>query len=87
MELRPLAEALKRAVARLQRSFELQKRFASDADHKLNTDVAVVKSSLQLLLIRKTTSDEYACGLAGLDHFTRLEGTVQKMLTLARFDQ
>lgn len=86
-ELRPLAEALEGAVARLQRSFEQQKRFTSDAAHELKTDVAIVKSSLQLLLMRKRTSDEYARGLPlGLDDFARLEGTVQKMLTLARLD-
>jgi len=86
-ELRPLAEALEGAVARLQRSFEQQKRFTRDAAHELKTDVAIVKSSLQLLLMRKRTSDEYARGLAlSLDDFARLEETVQKMLTLARLE-
>lgn len=87
-ELRPLAEALEAAVARLQRSFEQQKRFTSDAAHELKTDVAIVKSSLQLLLMRKRTAEEYSRGLAlSLDDFTRLEMTVHKMLTLARLDR
>lgn len=86
-ELRPLAEALEGAVAGLQRSFEQQKRFTRDAAHELKTDVAIVKSSLQLLLMRKRAPDEYARGLTlSLDDFTRLEETVQKMLTLARLD-
>jgi signal transduction histidine kinase len=87
-ELRPLANALEAALNRLQRSFEQQRRFTSDAAHELKTDVAIVKSSLQLLSMRKRTVEEYSRGLAlGLDDFTRLEMTVQKMLTLARLEQ
>jgi signal transduction histidine kinase len=50
--------------------------------------VAIVKSSLQLLLMRKRTIEEYIRGLTlSLGDFTRLESTVQKMLTLARLEQ
>jgi two-component system OmpR family sensor kinase len=88
VELKPLAAALESALARLQRSFEQQKRFTSDAAHELKTDVAIVKSSLQLLSMRKRTVEEYSQGLAlSLEDFTRLEMTVQKMLTLARLEQ
>ncbi|MGA9507639.1 MAG: ATP-binding protein [Candidatus Sulfotelmatobacter sp.] len=88
VELRPLAAALEAALARLQRSFEQQRRFTSDAAHELKTDLAIVKSSLQLLSMRKRTPEEYRQGLAlGLEDFTRLEFTVEKMLTLARLEQ
>jgi signal transduction histidine kinase len=88
IELRPLATALEAAVARLQRSFEQQRRFTSDAAHELKTDLAIVKSSLQLLSMRRRTPEEYSQGLTlSLDDFTRLEMTVQKMLTLARLEQ
>lgn len=87
-ELRPLSAALESAMARLQGSFEQQRRFTSDAAHELKTDISIVKSSLQLLLMRKRTAEEYHQGLSlGLDDFTRLETTVQKMLTLARLEQ
>ncbi|MDW5265983.1 MULTISPECIES: cell wall metabolism sensor histidine kinase WalK [Acidobacteriaceae] len=88
VELRPLVAALEAALARLQRSFEQQKRFTNDAAHELKTDAAIVKSSLQLLSMRKRTVEEYSQGLAlSLEDFTRLEMTVQKMLTLARLEQ
>jgi signal transduction histidine kinase len=88
VELRPLASAIQSTIARLQRSFEQQKRFTSDAAHELKTDLAIVKSSLQLLSMKIRTPEEYANGLAlALDDFTRLEDTVQKMLTLARLEQ
>jgi signal transduction histidine kinase len=88
VELQPLALALEAALARLQRSFEQQRRFTNDAAHELKTDVAIVKSSLQLLSMRKRTIEEYIRGLTlSLNDFTRLESTVQKMLTLARLEQ
>ncbi|HZY72005.1 MAG TPA: HAMP domain-containing sensor histidine kinase [Edaphobacter sp.] len=88
VELSPLTVALESALARVQLSFERQKRFTSDAAHELKTDAAIVKSSLQLLSMRKRTLEEYRQGLAlSLDDFTRLESTVQKLLTLARLEQ
>jgi signal transduction histidine kinase len=87
VELRPLADALEAALARLQRSFEQQRRFTSDAAHELKTDVAIVKSSLQLLSMRERTVEEYSQGVAlSLDDITRLETAVQKMLALARLE-
>lgn len=88
LELWPLATALEGSLARLQRSFEQQKRFTSDAAHELKTDMAIIKSSLQLLSMRKRSGEEYSSGLIlALDDFTRLEATVEKMLTLARLEQ
>lgn len=88
VELRPLTSAIEKTIARLQRSFEQQKRFTSDSAHELKTDLAIVKSSLQLLSMKTRTVSEYEHGLAvGLEDLTRLESTVQKMLTLARLEQ
>ena len=87
VELRPLARALESALERVQRSFEQQKRFTNDAAHELKTDLAIVKSSLQLLSMRRPTA-EYDADLDRiLKDFTRLEDTVQKLLTLARLEQ
>jgi two-component system OmpR family sensor kinase len=87
-ELQPVAQAMEAVLGRLLHSFEQQKRFTNDAAHELKTDLAIVKSSLQLLSMRKRTEEEYARGVAlSLDDFTRLESTVQKMLTLARLEQ
>ncbi|MDE1178001.1 MAG: HAMP domain-containing sensor histidine kinase [Edaphobacter sp.] len=88
VELRPLASAIETSVLRLQHSFEKQRRFTSDAAHELKTDLAIVKSSLQLLQMKRRTVEEYEHGLSlGLNDIGRLEATVQKMLTLARLEQ
>ena len=87
-ELQPLAEALETALSRLQRSFEQQKRFTSDAAHELKTDLAIVKSSLQLLAMKRRVPEDYHRGLTlSLDDFGRLERTVYRMLTFARVEE
>lgn len=84
-ELAPLTEALENVLQRLERSFLQQKTFVSDAAHELKTAVAVVKSSLQLLTMKRRTGVEYKAGLERcLADCLRLEEIVAKMLTLAR---
>lgn len=87
LELAPLASVLVTALAGLERSFEQQRRFVSDAAHELKTGVAVVKSSLQLLTMKHRTATEYEAGLerCQLD-CERMEEIVAKMLTLARIE-
>ena len=83
-ELSPLAHAIEAALVRLHQTFEQQKRFTSDAAHELKTDVAIVKSSIQLLAMRPRSVEEYQQGLElCLSDCTRLENIVQEMLTLA----
>ncbi|MEO6805688.1 MAG: HAMP domain-containing sensor histidine kinase [Edaphobacter sp.] len=86
-ELAPLASALETVLQRLERSFNQQRQFVSDATHELKTAVAVVKSSLQLLTVRTRTPSEYQDGLARcLTDCERMEEIVAKMLTLARVE-
>jgi signal transduction histidine kinase len=86
-ELAPLAGALAAVLHGLERSFMQQRQFVSDAAHELKTSVAVVKSSLQLLSMKRRTVREYEAGLerAYLD-CERMEQIVARMLTLARVE-
>ncbi|MGB6194369.1 MAG: hypothetical protein WBF42_18025, partial [Terracidiphilus sp.] len=63
VELRPLALAIEKTITRLQRSFEQQRRFTNDAAHELKTDLAIIKSTLQLLAMKRRTVEEYEEGL------------------------
>ncbi|MGH9595436.1 MAG: sensor histidine kinase [Edaphobacter sp.] len=86
-ELAPLASALETVLQRLERSFNQQSQFVSDATHELKTAVAVVKSSLQLLTVKPRTASEYRDGLVRcLTDCERMEEIVAKMLTLARIE-
>ncbi len=83
-ELRPLAAVLNDTVGRLRAAFAKEQRFVGDAAHELKTAIAVVRSSIQLLMLRQRTVDEYAAGLERvLDDNRRVEALVAQMLQLA----
>ena len=86
-ELSPLVEALESLLMGLERSFMQQRRFVGDAAHELKTGVALVKSSLQLLILRERNIGEYKTGIVrSLAHSERMETLVARMLTLARIE-
>lgn len=86
-ELAPLTVAMESVLARLRKAFEQQRVFVSDAAHELKTAVAVIKSSLQLLMLKPRTVPEYEEGLArSLADTERMESLVGQMLTLARVE-
>jgi len=87
-ELRPLTESMTQMLARLERSFMQQREFLGNAAHELKTPVAVLKSTLQSLLQRPRSSEEYRAGVqASLQDLDRLEQLLQWMLRLARAEQ
>lgn len=87
-ELRPLVQSMTTMLARLEHSFVQQKEFMGNAAHELKTPVAVLKSTLQSLLQRPRSSEEYQKGLEhSLEDLQRLEQLLQWMLRLARAEQ
>src|SRR5664279_157363 len=58
-ELRPLTHAMTSMLDGLHRSFTQQREFLANAAHGLKTPVAILKSTLQSLLQRPRTSDDY----------------------------
>jgi signal transduction histidine kinase len=87
-ELRPLATALSSMVDGLNESFQQQHRFVGDAAHELKTAVAVTRSTIQLLLLRPRSTQDYAAGLDELLHDNdRVEELVARMLTLAQLEE
>jgi heavy metal sensor kinase len=87
-ELQPLVEAMRRMLQRLEVSFMQQKEFLANAAHELKTPVAVLKSTLQLVLQRPRSNEEYQAGLRrSLEDLDRLERLLQGMLRLARTEQ
>jgi signal transduction histidine kinase len=87
-ELRPVTTSMITMLARLERSFEQQGQFMGNAAHELKTPVAVLKSTLQSLLHRPRTAEEYRTGLEqSLEDLGRLEQLLQWMLRLARAEQ
>lgn len=87
-ELRPLTQSMITMLARLERSFVQQREFLGNAAHELKTPVAVLKSTLQSLLHRPRSSEEYRAGVQeSLEDLERLERLLQWMLRLTRAEQ
>jgi signal transduction histidine kinase len=88
VELRPLSQAMQTMLARLRQSFLQQKEFLGNAAHELKTPVTILKSTLQSLVQRRRSPDEYEEGIRqALDDMERLEKLLRWMLRLARAEQ
>ncbi|MBW4038436.1 MAG: HAMP domain-containing histidine kinase [Acidobacteria bacterium] len=87
-ELEPLARALSETIERLRQAVEKEHRFVSDAAHELKTSIAVARSSIQLLMLRTRSVEEYGAGLERvLADNQRIEELVAQMLLLGRFEE
>lgn len=87
-ELGRLAQIFNDLLARLDRSFEQQRRFMADASHELRTPVAIVCGESEVVLSQKSrTPEEYRESLAIVhDEGRRLTRIVEDLFTLARAD-
>ncbi|NTS43510.1 HAMP domain-containing histidine kinase [Flavisolibacter sp. BT320] len=54
-----LAETLNELLNRLQESFDMQRRFISNASHELSTPLTSISSQLEIALQRERTAEEY----------------------------
>ena len=85
-EIVPLVAATNRLFARLEQSFENERRFTGDAAHELRTPLAALRTQAEVALT--TASDERRRRaleqvVQGVERATRL---VEQMLMLARLD-
>jgi heavy metal sensor kinase len=84
-ELKVLASSFNCTFDRLERSFNRQKQFVSDASHELRTPLSVILSQSEIILRRERPADEYKNSLAAILEASKLMSEiVQKLLTLAR---
>ena len=58
-EWHKLADTLNQLLDRLQESFELQRRFISNASHELSTPLTAISSQLQVSLQKQREAEEY----------------------------
>jgi signal transduction histidine kinase len=87
-ELEPLIAAIENVLEGLKRAFTRQREFVGDAAHELKTAHAILKSSLQLILNRNRSAEEYRAALMELSGDSdRLEELLNRMLRLARVEQ
>ncbi len=85
-EAQPLASEINDLLARLDRSFTLQRHFIADAAHELRTPIMGLSIQTQLLQ-RTASADERARILAQIQAgTTRLSHLAEQLLTLARLE-
>ncbi|HXQ71528.1 MAG TPA: ATP-binding protein [Pyrinomonadaceae bacterium] len=87
-ELGQLALTFNQLLARLDQSFEQQRRFMADASHELRTAVSVVRGESEIALSQDgREADDLRESLAIVhDEGRRLTGIVEDLFTLARAD-
>ncbi|HEY1860225.1 MAG TPA: ATP-binding protein [Gemmataceae bacterium] len=86
-ELEELGRAFNDLLARLQESFERQRRFTGDASHQLRTPLAAMLGQLEVALLRDRATEEYRRTLTLVQNqAVHLHEIVETMLFLARTD-
>ena len=87
-EISALAVTLNDMLARLEASFEHERRFVADASHELRTPLALLKAELELALRRPRSREELESALASAAEETeRLTRLAEDLLLIARADQ
>jgi signal transduction histidine kinase len=84
-EIRSLGETLNEMLARLQESFERERRFVADASHELRTPLAVVKAELEAALRSLGSEAELRESLvAAIEETDQLAQLAEDLLLIAR---
>lgn len=87
-ELHYLTDTFNEMLARLQSSFEIEKRFTSDASHELRTPLAVIKAECEYALSDNADDAERLEALKSIDEQTdKMTRLVSSLLTLSRTEQ
>jgi len=87
-ELKELADTFDEMVARLEASFNSQRRFVADAAHELRTPLAIARTGAEVQLAKRQATPEQWQAMAHrvLSATGRAERTLDGLLALARSD-
>ena len=86
-ELGRLAATLNEMIGRLEKAFQRQKQFTSDASHELRAPLAVIEAESSLALQKERPSSDYQRSLEIISQESRqMSALIDQLLTLARAD-
>ena len=86
-EIGRLVETLNEMLGRLERSFEIQRRFTADASHELRSPLSRLRAELEVTLRRPRAVPEYEEALQScLDEVQGVQRVTEELLELARID-
>jgi len=86
-ELGRLAATLNEMIGRLEKAFQRQKQFTSDASHELRAPLAVIEAESSLALQKERPSSDYQRSLEIISQeSSQMSSLIDQLLTLARAD-
>ncbi|WP_379677720.1 sensor histidine kinase [Flavobacterium jumunjinense] len=86
-ELYILSENINHLLDRIENTIEREKQFTSDASHELRTPLAVMKGTMEVLIRKPRTQEEYQSKISFcIAEVDRLNHMVDQLLLLARFE-
>lgn len=86
-ELGKLVVTINDLMDRIENAVEREKQFTSDASHELRTPLAVIKGTLEVLIRKPRTAQEYVEKVAfSIKEINRISYLVDQLLLLARFE-
>ncbi len=84
-EYRRLVEVLNTMLARIQRAYDAQERFAADASHELRSPLTALRGEIEVALRREREPQEYRATLeSALEEIERLTRITSELLAAAR---
>lgn len=86
-ELREIASSFNETMDRIEKAFQAQRDFLSDASHELRTPTTIIRTSAQLALRKERSVDEYKKAMETVKTASeRMGGLVDRLLRLSRLD-
>lgn len=86
-ELYVLSETINALLLRIENAVVREKQFTSDASHELRTPLAVIKGTLEVLMRKPRSREEYEEKIKFcIEEVNRINTIVDRLLMLARFE-
>lgn len=86
-ELFILSKTINNLLDRLENALEREKKFTSDASHELRTPLTIIKGTLEVLVRKQRSTEEYETKINFcINEVDRLNHLVDQLLLLARFE-
>lgn len=86
-ELYELTDSINELLQRIQNTLQRERQFTSDASHELRTPLASLRGTLEVLIRKTRSPEEYEEKIkTSLSEIDRMTTIVEQLLLLARFD-
>ncbi len=86
-EIYELSAGFNALLERIESAMERERQFTSDASHELRTPLAALRGTLEVLLRKKRSPEEYEEKIkCSLSEINRMSDTIEQLLLLARLD-